>query len=307
VQTILITGCSSGIGLRSAVTLARHGFRVFATMRDLGKRSPLDAALAEAGAAVELLQLDVTSAASIQAAVDEAMARGGHIDALINNAGFGIGGFVEDMTIDDYRRQFETNFFGLVAVTKAVLPHMRRRRSGRIVNLSSLNGRVGIGVQSAYTASKFAVEAFSESLAFEASFFNVRVIVIEPGMFKTEILRGNRQMARRASDPESPYFALMPLLEAKLKTAADRLAGDPQKVADVILRVLRVRRPRLRYMVGVHARLLEVAHRFGGFALYSAVLRTALGIRRREVVALLETAPATLLEENAAAHRLAGG
>ena len=165
-NVVLITGCSSGIGLRSAVTLARHRFRVFATMRDLDKRGALDAALAAAGATAELLQLNVTSEASIHAAIDAAMARAGRIDALVNNAGFGLGGFVEDMTVDDYRRQFETNFFELVAVTKAVLPHMRRRRSGRIVNLSSLNGRVGIGVQSAYTASKFAVEAFGESLAF---------------------------------------------------------------------------------------------------------------------------------------------
>jgi NAD(P)-dependent dehydrogenase (short-subunit alcohol dehydrogenase family) len=166
------------------------------------------------------------------------MAEAGGIDALINNAGIGIGGFVEDLTLDDYRRQFETNFFGLVAMTKAVLPHMRRARSGRIVNLSSIGGRTTNAVLSAYNASKYAVEGFSESLAFETSLFGVQVVLIEPGTFKTEIFEANRQIAPGMRDPASPYFDVSRALEAKIDRLYARVAADPRKVAEAILRAL---------------------------------------------------------------------
>lgn len=276
-KSVLITGCSSGFGLEAAVLLARHGFRVFASMRDLGKRGRLDAALAKAGVTAEILALDVTDAASIGAAVDHVVAAAGRIDALVNNAGFGIGGFVEDLTLDDYRRQFETNFFGLVAVTKAVLPHMRRARSGRIVNISSIGGRTANAGLSAYTASKHAVEGFSESLAFEAALFNVQLVLIEPGTFKTEIFEANRQLAAGAHDSASPYFEVTGALETKIDELYARMAADPRQVADAILRALTTPRPRLRYLVGAEARMTMALHTLS-FRLYAAIVRRALGL-----------------------------
>lgn len=277
-QSVLITGCSSGFGLKTAVTLARNGFQVFASMRDPGKRGVLDAALATAGARAEILALDVTSEASIAAAVGTVLERAGRIDALVNNAGFGIGGFIEDLTMEEYRRQMETNFFGLVAVTKAVLPHMRRQRSGRIVNVSSIGGRVANAVISAYNASKFAVEGFSESLAFEGSLFGVKTILIEPGAFKTEIFEANRQIAAAARNPDSPYVEVTRAAEARVDRMMARLAGDPQAVADAILDALTTPRPRLRYVVGTDAKLMAAIHRFAGFAAYAALVRRSLDL-----------------------------
>jgi NAD(P)-dependent dehydrogenase (short-subunit alcohol dehydrogenase family) len=276
-QTVIVTGCSSGFGLKIAVTLARNGFRVFATMRDLRKRAALDKALAEARVSVDILRLDVNDTASIQAAVDDVLAQAGRIDALVNNAGFGIGGFIEDMSLDDFRRQMETNFFGVVAVTKAVLPYMRQQRSGRIVNMSSIGGRAANPVVSAYAASKFAVEGFSESLAFEGSFFNIRVVLVEPGAFKTEIIDSNRQLAAGAQDPNSPYAEATKAFEAKIDAMAAQHAGDPQQVADVVLHALTAANSRFRYLVGTDAKIMGTVHRFLGFGAYSALIRRFLG------------------------------
>jgi NAD(P)-dependent dehydrogenase (short-subunit alcohol dehydrogenase family) len=276
--SVLITGCSSGFGLKAAVTLARHGFQVFASMRDLGKRGPLDASLAAAGVSADILALDVTDEASIVAAVEVVMERAGGIDALVNNAGFGIGGFIEDLSMDEYRRQMETNFFGLVAVTKAVLPHMRRRRSGRIVNISSIGGRTGNAVLSAYNASKFAVEGFTEALAVEGSLLGIRAVLIEPGTFRTEIFGHNRQIAAAARDPSSPYIEVTKAVEAKIDQMLAQLGGDPQKVADAILHALTTAKPRLRYLVGTDAKIVATLHRFAGFAAYAALIRRSLDL-----------------------------
>ncbi len=267
-KSVLITGCSSGFGLEAAVLLAKSGFRVFATMRDLGKRARLDQALAAAGATAEILQLDVTDETSIRSGVDAVLARAGTIDALVNNAGMGIGGFVEDLTLEDYRRQFETNFFGLVAMTKAVLPHMRRAGAGRIVNISSIGGRTANAVLSAYIASKHAVEGFSEALAFEAALFNVQVVLIEPGTFRTEIFESNRQLAAGARDPASPYFEVTRALETRFNQMYGRFAGDPRQVAKAIRHALVTPRPRLRYLVGRDAKMSAAIHALG-FGIYS--------------------------------------
>jgi len=276
-KTALITGCSSGFGLLTAATLAKNGFRTFATMRDLGKRGRLDAALAGAGTQAEALALDVTDADSIAAAVAKAMADAGRIDLLVNNAGVGIAGFIEDLTIDEYRRPMETNFFGLVAVTKAVLPIMRRQRSGRIVNISSIGGRAASSVFSAYCASKFAVEGFCEALALEAQSFGVQVVLIEPGAFRTEIYESNRRFAA-AHDPRSPYARASAAIEERADRMAARMKSDPQKVADAVLHAATVEKPRLRYLVGAHAKARAFLHALG-FRVYSAAMRRLLDHR----------------------------
>ena len=276
-KNVLITGCSSGLGLRTAVTLARNGFRIFATVRSLDKRAALDKALAEAGVSAEILPLDVTNAAAIEATVAHVLSEADTIDALVNNAGLAIGGFVEDLSLDEFRSQMEINFFGAVALTKAVLPHMRKRRAGRIINISSIGGRAGNPIVAAYDASKFALEGFSESLAFEAELFDISVVLIEPGAFKTEIFESNRRVAAHARDPSSPYAAVMPAIETKIDEMVEKFAGNPQKVADCVLHALSVTKPHLRYLVGSDAKLMGTVHRFLGFGAYAALFRRLFG------------------------------
>lgn len=276
-KTVLITGTSSGLGLATAVTLAKNGFRVFATVRNLDKRTALDKVLAEAGVTATILPLDVTDEAAVSATIAKVIAEAGSIDALVNNAGFAMGGFVEDFTLNEIRAQMETNFFGVVALIKAVLPHMRERRSGRIVNISSIGGRAGGPVIAPYNASKFAVEGFSEALSFETELFGVQVVLIEPGTFKTEIFETNRRLAAHALDPNSPYAALMPKIEAKIDEGVAKLGADPQKVADAVLHALTVANPHLRYLVGADAKLMGTIHRFFGFGAYAALFRRLFG------------------------------
>ncbi len=203
----VITGTSSGFGLLAAIELARRGLRVFASMRDLGKSATLDAAAREAGVGLEKIALDVTSESSIAAAVREVHDRAGRLDVLVNNAGFGMGGAFEDLSMAELREQFETNFFGTCAVTKAVLPGMRERKSGRVVNVSSISGLVGAPGTSAYCASKFALEGWSESLRHELRPFGVRIVLVEPGTYRTE-RRAPRQDALAVSRVRSAHAAL---------------------------------------------------------------------------------------------------
>jgi NAD(P)-dependent dehydrogenase (short-subunit alcohol dehydrogenase family) len=248
--TALITGAGSGFGLLTAVELARRGFRVCAGLRDLSRAERLDEAARAAGVAVEKLALDVTDERTIAKAVGDA----GPIDVLVNNAGYGLGGFLEDVTMDELRLQFETNFFGLVAMTKAVIPGMRERRRGHVINVSSISGRFAAPGVSAYCSSKWAVEGLSESLRHELRPLGVWVTLVEPGTFRTDIFGRNRRVARRADDPGSPFYDRSRNLERVVERNLARSTADPQAVADVIAKVALSKRPRLRYLVGKDAR-----------------------------------------------------
>ncbi len=249
---VLVTGCSSGIGLRAAVALGKAGFRVLATMRDVTRRERLDEAARAASVTLDVLPLDVRDESAIERAVRTADLQGG-LDVLVNNAGAGLSGFVHDVELSEYRELFETNFFGVVAMTKAFLPGMIRRRRGRIINVSSFNGRVAFPCVSAYVASKFAVEGFTESLRIEAAPFEVWATLIEPGGFRTDIFDRNRREARRMRDPSSPYAPVVGEMDALLRKN-ERHLGDPDRVARVIVRAAGERRPELRYVVGADAR-----------------------------------------------------
>lgn len=260
--TALLTGCSSGFGLVSAVELARRGFRVYASMRDLAKREHLDEAANAAGVSLSVLQLDVTSTESIAGAVNSAISATGSIDLVVSNAGYGLGGFVEDLTLAELREQFETNFFGAVALTKAVLPLMRARRSGRVIFVSSLNGFLGFPGLSAYCASKFALEGFAESLRWETLPDGIYVSLVEPGSYPTAIFGTNRRLAAAAEDPASPHYARGRRLEAVVLGRINASTRDPRAVARTIARVAMSARPRMRYRVGADAHLALFARRF---------------------------------------------
>ena len=249
----LVTGASSGFGLLACVELARAGFRVFGSMRNLSKTGPLEQAAIAAGVDVETVCIDVTDAGSITTGTAEVVAKAGRIDVLVNNAGFGMGGFFEDVSDDELREQFDTNFFGLAAMTRAVLPGMRERRSGRIINVSSIGGRVANPGVSSYCASKFAVEGLSESLRLEVLEYGVYVVLIEPGTFKTDIFGKNRRLAKRAEDPASPYHARAQQLEALVDRILARSKADPNDVALAIVHAAQSKHPRLRYLVGKDA------------------------------------------------------
>ena len=194
-KVILITGSSSGFGMLTAVRLAQAGHRVIATMRDLNSSGALLDEGKKSGHEIETFQLDVTNKRSIRDTVRNVAAKHGYIDVLVNNAGYGIGGFFEDLTDEEIRAQMETNFFGVQNVTREVIPVMRQRRSGKIINISSIAGLSAAPSFGAYNASKWALEGFSESLRYEMKIWGIDVCLIEPGTYKTKIFYENARYA----------------------------------------------------------------------------------------------------------------
>jgi NAD(P)-dependent dehydrogenase (short-subunit alcohol dehydrogenase family) len=248
-KVALITGSSSGIGLLTAVTLARRGFRVVATMRDLQRRALLDETAQPAGVNDRLIvrALDVTDFESIPRVIDGILQDHHRIDVLVNNAGFAFAGFAEDIRSEELRQQMDTNFFGHVAVTRAVLPAMRARRSGHIIMVSSEGGRMGSPALSSYAASKFALEGWSEVLRLECLAIGIKVVLVEPGAFKTDIWDRNTRLNAALLAGDSPNQQR----GRKLKDWAVNIPkADPQQVADLIARIAADPDPRLRYMIG---------------------------------------------------------
>ncbi len=192
----LITGASSGFGLLTSVALARRGWRLLATMRDLSRREKLETAARGAGVLdrIEFHALDVTNAEQIARMADLVAKRGEPLHALVNNAGFAVPGFAEDVTDAELRDQFDTNFFGAAAVTRALLPLMRRQRFGHVVMVSSISGRLGYPGASSYAASKFALEGWAETLRYEMKTLGIQVVLVEPGSFKTDIWTRNAKL-----------------------------------------------------------------------------------------------------------------
>ena len=250
----LVTGASSGFGLLAAVELARRGLRVFASMREPARAERLRAALDQASLSAQIIRLDVTRADQIEEAVSSIEEVAGGVDVLVNNAGYGLGGSVEDISMEELREQFETNFFGLVGLSKRVLPGMRERRRGRIINVSSIAGRVALPGVSAYCSSKFAVEGFSEAMRHELLPFDVFVSLVEPGTFRTDIFDRNRRIAARASDPTSAWAEMTRKISAIVDGRVEKSTADPREVALVIAEIATAARPRLRYLIGRDAR-----------------------------------------------------
>jgi NAD(P)-dependent dehydrogenase (short-subunit alcohol dehydrogenase family) len=268
----LITGCSTGIGRATARRLVRSGRPVYATARRPQAIADL------AGAGCRTLALDVTDEASMRAAVEAVEKEEGAVGALVNNAGYGSDGPVEEVPIEEVRRQFETNVFGLARLCQLVLPAMRRRGRGRIVNVSSMGGRLTLPGGGFYHATKYAVEALSDALRFEVRGFGVDVVVVEPGTIQTGFGDTAIERIDACAPPESPYTRFREALKEQIRGAYEgplaRLAGSPDDVARVIERALSARRPRPRYPVTAGARVLIGLRRLLGDRGFDLLLRT---------------------------------
>jgi NAD(P)-dependent dehydrogenase (short-subunit alcohol dehydrogenase family) len=249
-DAVLVTGSSTGLGLETALYLAGRGFTVYATVRDPNQQAHLLQEAERRHVALEVLPLDVTDRASIEAAVAEIVARSGTIFGLVNNAGIGLRGCVEDLTADEIRNVFEANVFGTIAVTQCVLPHLRAAGRGRIVTISSVGGRISSFGLAAYCGSKFALEGFGEALALEIAPFGLQAILIEPGIIKTTRWTSNRGTARKALAAESPYYALFQRSEMLADERVEKSKTQPADVAKAVHHALTTPRPRMHYVVG---------------------------------------------------------
>lgn len=247
-QVVLITGCSSGIGYETALMLARNGFHTFATMRNTKKSDSLEEIIKKERLDLNIRELDVNDDTSIENTINCIKREANRIDVLINNAGYGLVGFFEDLTLDEIRNQFETNFFGVLNITRKIIPIMRLQKSGTIINVSSGAGQVGFPGISAYVSTKFAIEGFSESLMYELFPYGIKVVIIEPGVIKTNFFR-NCIVSEHSMKKSSPYSRSLDKFQKNVELMQEH-ATSPFDVAKVILQVLGNNEPKQRYIVG---------------------------------------------------------
>jgi NAD(P)-dependent dehydrogenase (short-subunit alcohol dehydrogenase family) len=246
----VVTGSSSGIGLATSLALARNGYLTYATMRNLAKRNSVQSTAEKQHLSIRTVQLDVTDENSVKNAIQSILSESGRIDLLVNNAGYGLTGALEDIRIDEIRALYETNLFGVIRVTQAVLPTMRKQGSGRIINISSGAGRIGYPGGSAYVSSKFALEGLSESMAYEIEQFGIRTVLVEPGFVRTNFGE-NIVITKKAQDPNSPYSQMM--MQMKSSSYRRRMienASDADLVASVVVEAATAKEPNLRYLAG---------------------------------------------------------
>jgi NAD(P)-dependent dehydrogenase (short-subunit alcohol dehydrogenase family) len=249
-KVAIVTGSSTGNGFETSLLLAKNGFYTYATMRNIDKSTRIKEISKKDSLPLEVLQLDVTDDKSVTDAINVISNRQGRIDVLVNNAGYEHHGAVEELSIEEIKTQFETNFFGAVRVMKAVLPVMRKQRSGAIVNISSIGGKIGVPLNSAYVGSKFALEGFSESIKYELEGFGIKVILIEPGAVNTNYLENSKQ-AQTAMIPDSPYAEFSKKVSEGVRERFKHTnSSSPMQVAEVILGAIKSEKPNTRYLVG---------------------------------------------------------
>jgi len=248
-KVALVTGSSSGIGLETALSLAKDGYYTFASMRNLGKAVELEHAAKKENLPIKVIELDVDSEQSIISAIKKVVAEGGRLDVLVNNAGYGQFGCTEDLTIDDFRKQFETNFFSIVRIIQEVAPIMRKQNSGNIINISSVVGRMGLPGSPAYISSKFALEGLGECLRYELGQFGIKSTMIEPGVIKTNFFN-SMKVPESKIDPK--YKTLTDNILAGLKMMVE-MGTAPSQVADVVMKAIHDDEMLPRYVVGTDA------------------------------------------------------
>jgi NAD(P)-dependent dehydrogenase (short-subunit alcohol dehydrogenase family) len=250
IRVAVVTGSSSGIGFKTALTLARNGFQTYATMRNIAKSKNIKSIATKENLPIHIEQLDVTDNKSVTNAIQAIVSKADRIDVLVNNAGYALTSAFEDLAIEEIKAQYETNLFGLIRTSQAVLPIMRKQKSGVIVNISSGAGRFGYPGGSAYVSTKFAVEGLSESMAYEIEPFGIKVILIEPGVIKTNIANG-MVVAKKSQNPNSPYFQIMQKMSTSFEHMLENASSSPDLVAKVVLQAVTSENPSLsRYLAG---------------------------------------------------------
>ena len=246
-KVAVVTGTSSGIGFETALALAREGYYTYATMRDTTKSDKIKELGQKENLKINVLELDVDDENSVKTAIQKILDQKQRIDVLVNNAGWGLWGCVEDVSVDEFRAQFETNFFSIIRLIQKVGPTMRKQGSGTIVNVSSVVGRIGFPASPAYISSKFALEGLSESLRFELAPFGVNVVIIEPGVIKTNFMK-NMKMAEK-SESDTVYRDITVKVVSGVKMMAE-MGTHPKEVADTIVKAVKDEKPLPRYIVG---------------------------------------------------------
>ena len=246
-KVAVVTGTSSGIGFETALALAREGYYTYATMRDTTKSDKIQELAKKESLKIDVIELDVDDENSVKTAIQKILEEKQRIDVLVNNAGWGLWGCVEDVSINEFKAQFDTNFFSIIRLIQEVVPTMRNQGSGTIVNVSSVVGRIGFPASPAYISSKFALEGLSESLRFELAPFGVNVVIIEPGVIKTNFMK-NMKMAEK-SETDSVYRDITVKVVSGVKMMAE-MGTHPNEVADTIVKAVKDEKPLPRYIVG---------------------------------------------------------
>ncbi|MDT4825465.1 3-hydroxybutyrate dehydrogenase [compost metagenome] len=275
-KVALVTGASSGIGEATALKLKALGYTVYAAARRVDRMRSL------AAAGVQVLAMDVTDDASIQAGMKEIIAKSGRIDVLVNNAGYGSYGAVEDVSLDEARAQFDVNVFGAVRLTQLALPHMRSQRSGTIVNITSMGGKIHTPLGAWYHGTKFALEAISDCLRLEVQPFGIDVVVIEPGGIKTEWAGIAADKLREVSG-KGPYAGQAnAMAELMVGEASRKRQSPPELIADTIAKAVSASRPKTRYAVGFGAKPMIFMRRLLSDRAFDDFMRMATGVSRQQ-------------------------
>ena len=282
-QTVLITGGTDGLGKAAALLLGRKGYLVYSAGRSAQKREELERLAHEEHLAIRTLEMDVCDNASVQIGVELALEQGGGIDVLINNAGVGYMAVVEELRMEDFRRQFETNVYGVLRVTQAVLPHMRQRRRGRILMMSSAAGLVSPPTYGAYSSSKHALEGLANALRLEMYPFGVEVILIEPGYIVTNFQQTAKELAQPYVEKAktSPYAKIYSGAWTGANQGRSRSKSTPEDCARVILKAIESPHPKARYPVTPLAKWVSIAKRILPDGLLDSFLRKKYGIARQ--------------------------
>lgn len=255
-KVAIVTGSSSGIGFETVLALAREGYHTYATMRDIKKGDKILDIAKKENLKIKVVELDVNKESTIKKAVEEITSEKKRIDVLVNNAGYFLVGCLEDLTISELKDQFETNFFGVVRTIQAVLPTMRSQKSGTIVNVSSVAGRIGFPVTPGYISSKFALEGLSESMRYELVPFGIKTIIIEPGVIKTNLFA----TLKKTTKPDSAYKDMTEKVMNGLLIMSE-MGTPPQEVAKTIVKAVSSENPLPRYPVGNDAIMFLEAKR----------------------------------------------
>ena len=273
-KTALVTGASSGIGEETARTLHKLGYTVYAAARRTDRLKQLT------NVGIHALTMDVTDDESMTSGIEKIIAETGRIDVLVNNAGYGSYGAIEDVTLDEARRQFEVNVFGLGRLTQLVLPHMRAQRSGTIINISSMGGRLTTPLGGWYHATKYAVEALSDALRMETAPFGIDVVVIEPGGIRTEWSGIAADHLEETAEGSAYASQIKAVANSMRSESTNKRQSPPSVIADTVEKIVTARKPRTRYVVGFAAKPLVTLRRLLPDRAFDRVISAALGVRR---------------------------